>query len=601
MARYLKLLVFHLTLFVIRILPFRSLEPLGTLAGELYVWLARRPRLIGIKAIERCLSLSPAAAREIFRRSSRNFGRAALLAGRLPAFTRARMEKLITIEGEEELRRIRQSGSGAVIVTGHFGPFTLIGSRLSLAGYPSGYIIRISRDLPVRNAFIKKGREGRIELIPSRPGVQCIRESTDYLKRGNFLVVTIDHSVHYRGQSVRLLHQDLRFETGAISLARKLGVPVVPAFIVKEGDRYRLKIFPALYPAAEKSPEPVVRKVVSLLGKMIQARPDHWLWDENRWQRILPDEDFPSPMVRGWKKRLGHYLGFRGTQFIYSLVQILPLALLNPLGKLLGKLVGGLAPSRRKIAEANLKIAFGKEKNEIELQALGREFFTQAGRGALRLLAYSRILKQIEVEGEHHLREALKLGQGVILASGHVSVFPLIICALGKKNYPIHTFFRFPRDPRLGRYVLGHIQKMGGSYLPTHPPRLALERALECLAKNEIIIIFIDQNVHEGGEFIEFFGRPAATTTLPASLALRTQAPILPVFIKSRDMPGSPGFTITIYPPLRPEPSGERKADRIRISRELNEILEARIRETPAQWFWFHRRWKRSPSSPPPP
>jgi len=106
---------------------------------------------------------------------------------------------------------------------------------------------------------------------------------------------------------------------------------------------------------------------------MIQARPDHWLWDENRWQRILPDEDFPSPMVRGWKKRLGHYLGFRGTQFIYSLVQILPLALLNPLGKLLGKLVGGLAPSRRKIAEANLKIAFGKEKNEIELQALGRE------------------------------------------------------------------------------------------------------------------------------------------------------------------------------------------------------------------------------------
>jgi KDO2-lipid IV(A) lauroyltransferase len=327
---------------------------------------------------------------------------------------------------------------------------------------------------------------------------------------------------------------------------------------------------------------------------MIQARPDHWLWDKNRWQRILPDEDLPYPVVRGWKKRLGHYLGYRGTQLIYSLAQIIPLALLNPLGKILGKMAGGLAPSRRKIAEENLRIAFGKEKNESEIRSLSREFYRQAGQGAFRLLAYPRIQKQIEVEGEPHLREALKSGKGVILASGHVSVFPLILCALGKRNYPVHTFFRFPRDPRLGRYVLGHIKRMGGSYLRTHPPRLALERALECLAQNESILIFIDQNVHEGGEFIEFFGRPAATTTLPASLALRTQAPILPVFIKSNDLNNSSGFTVTIYPPLKTEPTGERKADRIRISRDLNQILEARIRENPAQWFWFHRRWKRT-------
>ncbi len=359
-----------------------------------------------------------------------------------------------------------------------------------------------------------------------------------------------------------------------------------------------MKIFPAFYPAEEKSIEPVVRKVVTLLGEMIQARPDHWLWDENRWQRVLPDEDLPFPVVRGWKKHLGHYLGYRGTQLIYSLVQIIPLTLLNPLGKLLGKLVRGLAPSRRKIAVENLRIAFGKEKSENEIQVLSREFYRQAGQGAFRLLAYPRISPQIEVAGEHHLRAALKLGRGVILASGHVSVFPLIIPALGKRNYPVYTFFRFPRDPRLGRYVLGHIKNMGGGYIPNRPPRLALERALACLVKNEIIIIFIDQNVHEGGEFIEFFGRPAATTTLPASLALRTQAPILPVFIKSKDSNNSSGFTVTIYPPLNPESSGERKADRIRISRDLNQILEARIRENPEQWFWFHRRWKRSPTPP---
>ncbi|MDD5224550.1 MAG: hypothetical protein PHE84_11205 [bacterium] len=594
LIRLLKLFVFHSVMLFIRVLPFPALLPLGTLAGELYARLARGPRLIGAKAIERCLSLPSNAAREIYRRSCRTFGRAALLAGRLPAFAPGRMEKLIRIEGEEELRRIRQSGSGAVIVTGHFGPFTLIGSRLSLAGYPSGYIMRLSRNLPVRNAFIKKGREGRIELIPSRPAVGCIHASTEHLKKGNFLVVTIDHAVHYRGQSVRIFNQDLRFETGAVSLARKLGIPVVPAFMVPEGRGYCLKIFPAIDPGLQKSSEYVVSKAVSLLEKMVRDFPDQWLWDKNRWQRILPDEDLPFPMVRGWKKHLGHYLGYRGTQLIYSLAQIIPLPLLNPLGKLLGKMAGSLAPSRRKIAEDNLRIAFGKEKSEKEILNLGRDFYAQAGQGAFRLLAYNRISRQIEVAGEQHLREAQKLGRGVILAGGHVSVFPLIIPALGKRNYPINTFFRFPRDPRLGRYVLGHIKNMGGAYLPNRPPRLALERALECLAKNEIIIIFFDQNVHEGGEFIEFFGRPAATTTLPASLALRTQAPILPVFIKSKDSNNSSGFTVTIYPPLNLEPSGDRKADRIRISRDLNQILEARIRENPAQWFWFHRRWKRS-------
>ena len=586
---------FLFSLFIIRILPLRLLMPLGRWIGESYFWIARRYRLVGEKAIQWCLGVNAGEAQSILRKSFRLFGEGTILSGRTPVIRTTQIEKLITLTGEEHLRPLQESGRGAFILTGHFGPFTLIGSRLSHAGFPSGYIIRLSREHRIRNSFIRKGLQGKFHLIPSRPYLPCMREVTQAIRNGEFIVVPIDHPVHSRGVPAPVLGQQLKFETGAIALALKYDIPLIPARIMRKEHGYRLTISPPIPVSPGDSKEEVVRRIADFLSQNIQEHPEHWLWSPDRWQKLLPPEELPFPIVRGFPKRAGHYLGWRAVQGAVRFAQVIPLRLIIPLGRLIGKLAFHLAGKRRTIAAANLNLAFGKEKSEEEIRNFTREFFAQVGQGALSLFAYPRLFERIRITGEEHLQSALARKRGSILISGHVSVFPLIIYALGKRDYPINTFLRFPRDPRLGRYVIGHIENMGGHYLPVSPPRRSLRLVHDCLSRNELIIMYIDQNVHKGGEFIPFFGHPAATSTLPASLALRNGVPILPAFIRpDGDAGHKPDFSVTIGSPLDITPSGDPKQDRIRILTHLNHLVEEEIRKAPPIWFWFHRRWKRA-------
>jgi len=42
---------------------------------------------------------------------------------------------------------------------------------------------------------------------------------------------------------------------------------------------------------------------------------------------------------------------------------------------------------------------------------------------------------------------------------------------------------------------------------------------------------------------------------------------------------------------LRPDPSLGRKEDAVRLTRETMALLDAAIRKTPEQWFWYNKRW----------
>ena len=94
----------------------------------------------------------------------------------------------------------------------------------------------------------------------------------------------------------------------------------------------------------------------------------------------------------------------------------------------------------------------------------------------------------------------------------------------------------------------------------------------------------IDQRVAEG-EKINFFGKPALTTTLPAQLAIKYNLKIIPVFIKRTK---NDNFEIEFQEELSPE----KFDNKIQITKELNKILEKMILKNPSQWIWTHNRWK---------
>jgi KDO2-lipid IV(A) lauroyltransferase len=94
----------------------------------------------------------------------------------------------------------------------------------------------------------------------------------------------------------------------------------------------------------------------------------------------------------------------------------------------------------------------------------------------------------------------------------------------------------------------------------------------------------IDQRVSEG-EKVNFFDKPALTTTLPAQLASKYDLKIIPVFIKRLE---NDKFIMEFQKEIDPK-NFNNKLD---LTKELNNVLEKMIIKNPNQWIWTHNRWK---------
>ena len=73
-----------------------------------------------------------------------------------------------------------------------------------------------------------------------------------------------------------------------------------------------------------------------------------------------------------------------------------------------------------------------------------------------------------------------------------------------------------------------------------------------------------------------------------AALALRTGAPVVPVF--ALPLPGGRYRLIYEHPVPPPDPDAP---DAIReFTQRCTDVLEMYVRRHPSQWLWMHRRWR---------
>jgi KDO2-lipid IV(A) lauroyltransferase len=94
---------------------------------------------------------------------------------------------------------------------------------------------------------------------------------------------------------------------------------------------------------------------------------------------------------------------------------------------------------------------------------------------------------------------------------------------------------------------------------------------------------------------IPFFGVHAPTNTVPARLALKFGADLVPS--RTERLPGM-RYRVTFYDPIAPDDPGAPKEQQIlQMSRRLNEYFESWITETPEQWMCMSRRWPRDAGS----
>ena len=273
--------------------------------------------------------------------------------------------------------------------------------------------------------------------------------------------------------------------------------------------------------------------------------------------------------------------------FIYLfflIAKILGLKLSRKLFSTIFRIVGPLIRSN-KIIDKNLDI-FSKNISTDNTNKIKKEMWENYGKTFIEYIFLKKLRNSqtnIVIEGNEILDKIYNNNKPVIFFSGHFANFELMSMEITKKNIKLATIYR-PLNNFFLNPLMEYLRKKYVCNNQIRKGRIGVKQALDFINKKYSIALMIDQRLSEG-EKINFFGRPALTTTLPAQLALKYKLDIVPVSIKRKE---DDTFVMKVFDPI-PYSSLSGKLD---TSNKINKILETMIKDNPYQWIWTHNRWK---------
>jgi KDO2-lipid IV(A) lauroyltransferase len=267
------------------------------------------------------------------------------------------------------------------------------------------------------------------------------------------------------------------------------------------------------------------------------------------------------------------------------------------LARRLGDLWFYLDGRHRRIAMANLCLAFGKELSAVDRKRIARGTFRNLAMIPFEMgwsLCCTRAenLAHLKVRGRSHLDRALRDRKGALILTAHMGNWEMLSAVVGAFHTPVHIVYRPLDNTFLDHFVRRFRTRFDARLIPRGDGLRSMIRALR---QREIVALLMDQNVGwRKGVFVDFFGTRACTHKVLALLALKTGAPVIPLFMHRED-----GRLVAEFQAVLPtRVTGDRTDDLEWNTRRYNQVIEAFIRRYPDQWLWLHRRWKTRPHCP---
>ena len=244
------------------------------------------------------------------------------------------------------------------------------------------------------------------------------------------------------------------------------------------------------------------------------------------------------------------------------------------------------AVSRRRIV-AVMDAAFGDAYTPAAKRGLARGVQHRIAENVLACLVQmgypERLRGVLDVDGREHLETALAKGRGTIALSFHLGNFLLLAAAMGVAGHRVHSLMRFLDDERLTKLVLHHSRSFFTELIPSLPRREAVKRILGTLRDNGTVLMLAD-NLKRGELETTLFGQPVRTARGAVSLALRTRAPVMPVYL----VRGHAGrLCLVIEREMEMERTGDVAADLATNTGRIMRLLEDLVRRYPDQWYWL--------------
>jgi KDO2-lipid IV(A) lauroyltransferase len=201
--------------------------------------------------------------------------------------------------GEEGLREALERGRGAILLSGHFGNWELMGGSLALRGYPVDFLVRPQRN-PLVDARLQAWREAMgVGIIPVG---QAVRRVYRALRAGRFVAILADQDAGRSGLFLPFMGRLASTAVGPAAFAYRARCPIILGHCLRTGPgELSVYLDPPVWPREgvpeEQEVERLARIYTRRLEEIVRAHPEHWFWMHRRWKTRPQGE--PGPALSG--------------------------------------------------------------------------------------------------------------------------------------------------------------------------------------------------------------------------------------------------------------------------------------------------------------
>ncbi len=279
---------------------------------------------------------------------------------------------------------------------------------------------------------------------------------------------------------------------------------------------------------------------------------------------------------------------------IAGLMGRLSVSAIEAIGGLVGWLAYTLDIRHRRIILQNLTFIY-PDLNGRQTRILAKRIFRHFAIVLFEIfqlpfVSKKKLIERVRCEGLETLVEAMHHPRGCLIYSAHMGNWELGFLSLSARlNHSVLTVAK-PIKWQLAHQWLTTLRSRFGNRVVFKEG--AMPFMIQSLRAGHTVAVLIDQGVRRT-EAVEvtFMGKRTMATPAAALLALRCRMPVVPIFCV-RQSDGH--YLIRVEPPVAIERTASLRDDINTYTHSLMQVLETAIRKHPEQWFWFHKRWKRT-------
>ncbi len=270
------------------------------------------------------------------------------------------------------------------------------------------------------------------------------------------------------------------------------------------------------------------------------------------------------------------------------LLKHLPPDLASAIGRRIIGLVGPRVVKHGKIKN-NLAIAFPDLRPD-EVEQLARGVWGNLGAVIgeyphLETICAHEADSRLEIVTHEKVKALQRAGKPVVFVGAHLGNWEVAAPTGVRLGFRMLLVYSPQQNPWIERLVRDRREALG---LELVTKEQAMRSLMQQLREGGSVGMLTDQRV-DSGEPVPFLGHNMWTTVIPARLALKFGCALVPARVER--LQGA-RFRVTVHEPIRlDEQAADDKAQVLHMTRQVNALFEAWIREKPEQWTCTKRRW----------